>query len=140
VRGIDRERGEHREDLVAEVVAHPFALGVVEVGPPHHSTPARFSSGPTSSVKHRDWRSTSSAVRSGDHRELLAQGRAVGAAQREPGLLATLQPGHPDHVELVEVAAKMARNRTRSSSGRARSSARLSTRALKSSQDSSRLR
>ena len=47
-----------------------------------------------------------SAMRLGagrDAGQLLARGEPVGAAHGQPGLVAALQAGHPDHVELVEV-------------------------------------
>jgi hypothetical protein len=106
VRGVDRQRGEHREDLVAEVVAQPVPLGGVEVRPTHDldalgrqrggdllqeavGVPAHELGGPL-----------------GDHLQLLPGGEPVGAADRQAGLHAPLQAGDPHHVELVQVAGE----------------------------------
>ena len=71
--------------------------------------------------------------------QLLARAQAVGRPGPEPGVHLVLEPGHPDLEELVQSSEKMARNFTRSSSGSLSSSARSSSRAPKSSHDSSRL-
>ena len=42
----------------------------------------------------------------GDARQLLARGQPVGAADGQAGLVAALQPGDPNHVELVEVGGE----------------------------------
>ena len=66
---------------------------------------------------------------------------AVGDAARAPACACASQARDADLEELVEVAtAKIARNFTRSSSGLRASPASWRTRALNSSQDSSRLR
>ena len=75
-----------------------------------------------------------------DAAQLFARGQAVGGTHRQTHLVATLQAGDPDHVELVEVRGED-REELRPLEQRERvSAASASTRALKSSQLSSRLR
>ena len=75
-----------------------------------------------------------------DLEQLLARRRPSGESCVDAGGHLVLQGGHPDLEELVEVGEKMAQNFTRSSSGVPGSAASASTRALKSSQESSRFR
>ncbi len=107
VRRVDRERGEHREDLVEEVLRQPAALVVGQV-PPAQDPDAcsASSSGRTWSRNTLACASAMARLRVGDAGQLLARGQPVGAADGEAGLVAPLQPGDPDHVELVEVGGE----------------------------------
>ena len=75
----------------------------------------------------------------GDQRQLLRRGQAVRAGDREAHVAAPLQPGDPHHVELVEVGGEDGQELRPLQQSLALSSASASTRALKSSQLSSRL-
>ncbi len=106
VAGVDGERREHREDLAAEVVVQRGALAGVEVAPAHHPHAGGGQGGPDVVAEAAGVPAGELAGALGDERELLAGPEAVGAADAEAGALPPLQPGHPDHVELVEVAGE----------------------------------
>ena len=108
VRRVDRQRGEHREDLVAEVLAQPLALVV------GRGRPSARSGCPRSSSRGRDVldearrraAGTRSWVRSVISSSCSRMVSPSGAAHRQAGALPALQPGDPHHVELVEVAGE----------------------------------
>ena len=116
------------------------ALGPVQVGPADDVDALVVQLGSDLLEEHPGVRLGDGLAARGDAGQLLAGGKAVGAADGEPGLVAALQPGDAHHVELVEVRREDREELGPLQQRLAGSSARASTRALKSSQDSSRLR
>ena len=107
VRRVDRQRGQHREDLLPEVGAQPLALRR------RRARPSCTSSMPSAASFGQDLVGEAGGVPGdqvggplGDHLELVAQREPVAAAHRQAGLQPALQAGDPDHVELVEVAGE----------------------------------
>ena len=104
MRRVDRQRRQYREHLLVEVGRQPVPFVVVELGPrdDDDALVGERRAAPNS-------RNTC-ACRTGDllgafadPAQLLAWGKAVGGAHRQPHLVAPLEAGHPHHVELVEV-------------------------------------
>nr|CEL15387.1 hypothetical protein [Kibdelosporangium sp. MJ126-NF4] len=106
VRRIDRERCQHREDLVGEVDAQPLLVVLLQLRPAHDPDPALRQLRSHTLLERRRLLFDELLVALGDVRQLLARGQPVGAAHRKPGLPAALEPGDPDHVELVEVGCE----------------------------------
>ncbi|OPZ52057.1 MAG: hypothetical protein BWY91_02474 [bacterium ADurb.BinA028] len=103
---VDGQRGEHREDLLAEQPVQRRALGLVEVAPAHDAD-ALFVQRRTDLVPedprvhpHEFLRRVLDPV------EQLARLKPSGRADGEAGGDAALEPGDPDHEELVEVAGE----------------------------------
>ena len=141
VRRVDRQRGQHREDLRGEVrrPAGPRSVGV-DRSQCTMRMPASASAGMMSSVKQRRLPVDQFLGAGGDQRELLARRSARRRwSPSRPMSPAALQPGDPDHVELVEVRGEDRQELRPLQQRLAVSSASASTRALKSSQLSSRL-
>ena len=141
VAGVDGERREHREDAVAELDGGPFAVVVVQLAPawrsrcpsaarPAHSGPRNDLVGP---IHQR-----AGALAAPLPAARPPSGRR-GSRPLTPAAIWSLSPATRTWKNSSRFWLKMARNLTRSSSGVCGSSARASTRALKSSQDSSRL-
>ena len=85
VRRVDGQRGEHREDLVAEVLAQPAGGVVLEVLPV--DDPDALVLQPRRDVLEEDVRraaATRSCVRPDDELQLLADGQPVGGADGQP--------------------------------------------------------
>ena len=107
VAGVDRQRGEHREDPALELVGQPLPVVVVELGPAgeHGSRPSARppQTGPrnTSSA-----RAISDPGPGEDRLELLRPRSSVDAAPGDPGGDPLLQTRHPDLEELVQVLAE----------------------------------
>ena len=107
VRRVDGQRRQHREDLVAvKYVDSRRALVVGQRRPPVDPDALLVELRADLVEEHlararRRWPGAR-----GDAGQLLARGEPVGAAHGEAGLVAALQPGDPDHVELVEVATR----------------------------------
>ncbi|OEI67462.1 hypothetical protein Cus16_2897 [Curtobacterium sp. ER1/6] len=103
VRRVDRERHEHREDLLVEVLAHAQPVGLVEVGPVL-DVDARGVEVRLERVDERLGVPVLQLVRlRRDVPQDVARGAAHVRRHRDAGVDAALQPGHPDHEELVEV-------------------------------------
>ena len=144
VAGVDRERREHREDPLLEDLDEVLAVVVVEV------VPARTISTPAAAERRHEVVEVEVAPAGGSARstrspisqQLLAPGvRPSGDGCVDPGRhLVLAGPATRTWKNSSRLVEKMAQNFTRSSSGMLGSSASASTRALKSSQDSSRLR
>ena len=104
VRRVDRQRRQHREHGLGEVGRQRRALAVGQRRPP--VDPDALLVQLRAHLVEEDLR-----VRDGqrlrprgDAGQLLARGEPVRAAHLQAGLVAALQPGDADHVELVEVA------------------------------------
>ena len=141
VRGVDGERGEHREDPVAEEALALLLLLAVQVVPPHQldrlarSGPGRSprgTAGPAARSARGSPARSPRAPRSGSSPEA--------ARTATPAAIRRLRPATRTMKNSSRLLVKIARKRTRSSSGSAGSSASSSTRWLKRSQDSSRSR
>jgi hypothetical protein len=106
VRGVDRERGQHREDLLAEVGAQPLALRRVQLGPADQldALGRQLRADLLAEAGGVPGDQVGGAL--GDHFQLVAQRRTVAAAHRQAGLEPALEAGDPDHVELVQVAGE----------------------------------
>ncbi len=104
VRRIDRERGQHREDLLPEVGAQPLALGRAQLAPADHLDALGGQLGPDLLGEAGRMPGDQVGRPLGDQLELVAQRDPVAAAHRQAGAEPALQSGDPDHVELVEVA------------------------------------
>ena len=104
VRGVDGQRRQHREHGLGEVGRQRRALPVGQRRPP--VDPDALLVQLRAHLVEEDLR-----VRDGqrlrprgDAGQLLARGEPVRAAHLQAGLVAALQPGDADHVELVQVA------------------------------------
>ena len=104
VRGVDGQRRQHREHGLGEVGRQRRALAVGQRRPP--VDPDALLVQLRAHLVEEDLR-----VRDGqrlrprgDAGQLLARGEPVRAAHLQAGLVAALQPGDADHVELVQVA------------------------------------
>jgi hypothetical protein len=106
VRGIDRQRREDRKDLVLKVRPEAGAFGRVQVPPPHElhvfggERRLDLAGEAVGMPGHQRGRLL------GDALQLLAGQQPVRAAHGQAHLHPPLQPGHPDHVELVEIAGE----------------------------------
>ena len=103
MRGIDGERGEHREDLGEEVLRQPGALVVGQIAPAQDPDALHLQLGADLVEEDPSVRFGDGLAARRDAGQLFARGQPVGAADGEAGLVAALQPGHSHHVELVEV-------------------------------------
>ncbi|BCB87532.1 hypothetical protein Psuf_048450 [Phytohabitans suffuscus] len=101
---VDRERGQDREDHLPEVRAEPVALVTVEVRPADQLDALGGELGLHLLGEAARVPGDQLARLLRDQLQLGAQRDLVAAAHRQAGLEAALQPGDPDHVELVEVA------------------------------------
>ncbi|MDR6169303.1 hypothetical protein QE359_000332 [Curtobacterium sp. SORGH_AS776] len=103
VRRVDRERHEHREDLLVEVLAHPEPVGLVEVGPVLDVDASRVEV----RLERPDERLRVAVLQLVRLRRDVAQHVARCATDvgrhGDAGVDAALQAGDPDHEELVEV-------------------------------------
>ena len=108
VRRVDRQRRQHREDLLREQPrAAARCSSSVELVPAHAARcPPRPAPGATSSRKTAACRCISSCGAPPDLLEHLARHQAGGGADGDAGGDAPLEAGHPDHEELVEVAGE----------------------------------
>ena len=139
VPGVDRERRQDREDLVDEAsgAARAGARGAPRsarcgcLARPALRAPCR------TSTSARRCRIEHLATR--PRRASLPRCRPSGASFEWPAAICCLRPATRTWKNSSRLLAKIARKRTRSSSGLRSSSASYRTRALKSSQDSSRL-
>ena len=123
VAGVDGQRREHREDALLELLDQVLAVVVVELVPAReHGCRPSASAGHDSSRNivlqpvgqlGRPVRGSQPAARPGCGRR--------GCASRCPATTWSLQTGHPDLEELVEVLAEDGQNLARSSSGTTRS-------------------
>ena len=106
MRGVDRERHQHREDLQREDVAHLSAVGLVELSPLDHLDPGRFER--RTHVLTVDARVAGhQLVRLlGDVREHILRRAPDVRRHREPGRDAPLQPGDTHHEELVQIVGE----------------------------------
>ena len=102
---IHRQRGQHRKDVGHEAPFEPGAVAGFEIGRLDHRDAGLgelaaqrqpghllgFHQGPGALV---------------DRLELLRRGEAVLAQRLDAGEVLAFEPGHPDHVEFVEVARR----------------------------------
>ena len=106
MRRVDRQRRQHREDVGHEALFEPGAVARFEIGrlddrDPGLGAAARASASQVDLlVLHQ---------RAGalvDRLELLRRGQPVLAQRLDAGEMLAFEPGHPHHVELVEVARR----------------------------------
>ena len=102
MRGVARDRREDWKDLAHELLFEPCAVRIVELRFVEHEDALLSHLGDQRLpavllVVHQRPRPD------GDGRELLGRGHAVLACGADAGLHLAVQPGHPHHVELVEV-------------------------------------
>ena len=141
VGGVDGERGEHREDPVAEEPLALLLLVAVQVGPAHQLDVLSLQRG-------HDLLAEQPRVPAGSARgspSRWPRGPRAAAAPRprgppRPAAIRRFSPATLTMKNSSRLLVKMARNRTRSSSGSAGSSASSRTRWLKRSHESSRSR
>ena len=105
VRRVDRERGEHREDLGGEVLREPRSRWSSD-----RSAQRRMRMPCSLELRARRGRGTPGRARSARSWLRVAMRASCSRGERpsalrtaRPGLVAALQPGDPHHVELVEV-------------------------------------
>ena len=138
--GIDRQRREHREDAVLELLDEVLAVVVVELVPAGEHD-ADLGQRRDDLVEEQLLQPVDQlADPVGDGLELLAGRPAVGRGAAQPATTWSVRPATRTWKNSSRFWLKMAQNLARSSSGTAGSSADSRTRALKSSQDSSRFR
>jgi hypothetical protein len=106
VRRVDSERGEDREHLGPEVLGQPAALGRVQLAPVQRPDPGpgqrRLDVVPPERGVPGD-----QLLRAQRHlHERLPGGPPVRGPDAEAHVQPPLQPGDPDHVELVQVAGE----------------------------------
>ena len=103
VRRVDRQRGEHGEDLVAEVLAQPAGGVVLEVLPVDEPDALVLQAWGDVLEEHVRVPLHEVLRPAGDEHQLLLDGQAVGGADGQPHLVPPLEPGDAHHEELVEV-------------------------------------
>ena len=103
---VHRQGGEHREDLVAEVLLEPPGVLVGQLVPVHD--PDAVVLQPRGDVLEEALRLPLHQVlrAAGDQLDLLADGQPVGGADGQAGALPALEAGDADHEELIEVAGE----------------------------------
>ena len=140
MRGIDRERGEDGEDAVLERVAQRGAVVGVELGPIEEVDADVLER--RGDVLREDRRLALDQLPRlvADRADGLGRVEAVGRPGADPASTCSWRPDTRTWKYSSRFEEKIARNFARSRSGRAGSSARARTRALKSSHDSSRFR
>ena len=104
VRGVDGQRRQHREHGLGEVGRQRRALLVGQRRPPVDPDALLVQLRAHLVEEHLRVRDGQRLRPRGDAGQLLARGEPVRAAHLQAGLVAALQPGDADHVELVEVA------------------------------------
>ena len=102
---VDRERREHREDLVVEHLAHGLLLVDVEVAPAQ-DLDSRLAQGRHEVVERLGVLGHQGARAVVDALHQLARRQSAGRLHGDAGGDASLQPGDANHVELVEVAGE----------------------------------
>ena len=139
--GVDRQRREHREDALLEGLDQELLVVLVELVPrreadarprPARARPRRGRPRPCGAAAARAARGSRAAAGPGCGRR--------GSAATSPAATWSLRPATRTWKNSSRFWLKIARNLARSSSGTRSSSASASTRSLKSSHDSSRLR
>ncbi len=105
MRRVDRLRRQHRQDLLAEMVGQPGALGVGQILLAERPRAPRSASASRSTIHSACCATTSASASLGDRVELLRRGHAVGAQILDPLQLMPLEAGDADHEEFVEVGA-----------------------------------
>ena len=137
---VDGERCKHREHLLVEVRRQPLAFGVVELGPRDDHNALVGERGPHRVEEHVRMPAGDLLSAFTDPAQLLARRQPVRGAHRQTHLVAPLQARHADHVELVQVRREDRQKLGPLQQRIVASAATSSTRALNSSQLSSRLR
>ncbi len=106
VRRVDGERRQHGEDLLGEIGRQYVALGLIEIGP-GDDVDALLGQRRAHRVEEHAGVPGGDPLRLlADAGQLLARRQAVGRADRQSHLVAALQAGDPNHVELVEVGCE----------------------------------
>lgn len=101
--GVDRQRGQYREDLFVKVGRQPVPFALVEVGPTHYPDALLDQRG-THRIEEHPGVPVGDLLRAfADPAQLFARRQPVGGAHRQTHLVAALQARHPDHVELIEI-------------------------------------
>ena len=136
---IDRLRRQHREDLVVEMPVEPFAVGVADLVLAEHDH-AGLAQRRRSSAQTPCWLAVSASASAAIAASCWPGVRPSAEVSSTPSNCWRLEAGDPDHEEFVEIVARDREEaeplEQRMGSLRASSS----TRRLKASQDSSRLK
>ena len=106
MRRVYGQRREHREDLVPEHPVQPLLLLTVELVPADDGDALLDQGGPHLVLEHAGMHRHQVV---GDHRDLLenlTRFQTGGGAHGQAGRDTALEPGHPDHEELVQVAGE----------------------------------
>ena len=143
VRGVDGERREHREDVLGEQVVEVGAVVVGQIVPVGEADAALVERGHELLGEHRRPARSHELVRPASRiaRSWSTRSRPSGVVVRSPAASCSISPATRTWKNSSRFSLKMARNFARSSSGTARGPRRAaSTRASKSSNESSRLR
>ncbi len=106
VRGVDRERHEHREHLGLEVLVEPVSVGLVQIAPGQHVDAGLGQSGLDPLLPRVGMPALEPVGGSRDIGQHLLRGAAGVGRHRQTRHDAALETGDPDHEELVEVAAE----------------------------------
>ena len=106
VRGVDRERGEHREDTVGEEVVERVPVVLVEVVPAHDGDALVLERRAHVVLEDAGVLLHQLVREAGDALDQLARLQPGRGADREAGRDAPLEPGDPDHEVLVEVVGE----------------------------------
>jgi hypothetical protein len=101
---VDRQRGQHREDLLPEIGPQALAFGRAQLAPADQFDALGGQLGAHLVGEAGGVPGDQVRRAFADHQELGAQGDPVAAAHRQAGAEPPLQAGDPHHVELVEVA------------------------------------
>ena len=103
VRRVDRERGEHREDLPAEELAQPVLLALAQLVPADQRDALVRQRRLHLLGEHRRVAGRELVRLLADRLQDLPRGQPRRGRDRDAGGDAALEAGHPDHEELVEV-------------------------------------
>ena len=106
VSGVDGQRCQDREDLFVEVGGQLVAFGLVQIGPRDDVDAFLGQRRPHRVEEHPGVPGGDLLRLLADAAQLLARGQTVGRAHRQAHLVAALQAGDANHVELVEVGGE----------------------------------
>ena len=106
MRRIDRQRRQHRENLLAELLVEPVAVGVGRSRRLRSPRCRPRAIRARSSAQIRCWSAISSRAISSTWASCCGGRQAVGAERGDAGIDHALQAGHAHHVEFVEVGSR----------------------------------
>ncbi|CAM5702535.1 hypothetical protein MAUB1S_04071 [Mycolicibacterium aubagnense] len=103
VRRVDGQRCQHREHLIVEICGQLGLLALVELAPVHDGDALLGQRRTDRFTEHRGLPGRDLLGAFADPTQLLARGQPVRRPDRQAGLVTALQPGDPNHVELIEI-------------------------------------